>query len=222
MTRARPRTRTPLIEPIEHGELPTGDHGDLHARADLDHLAFTDVQASRLDLGSGAAISDCRFTGVGAHELDLSSSRLSDTVITQLDVPVATSRRGVWRDVELATGRIGSWEAYESQWRQVHIRGCKLTYVNLRGSNLLDVVFTDCQIEELDLSQATATRVSFPGSRVAHLDVQRAELEHVDLRGATFEDVRGVDRLRGVTVTYTQLMQLAPLLAEELGLVVED
>ena len=51
-------------------------------------------------------------------------------------------------------------EAYESELRSVHFVGCKLSFVNLRGAELLDVAFTDCVIEELDLGQSKVRRVA--------------------------------------------------------------
>jgi uncharacterized protein YjbI with pentapeptide repeats len=120
------------------------------------------------------------------------------------------------------TGRIGSLEAYESELRSVHFVGCKLSYVNLRGAELLDVAFTDCVIEELDLVQSKVRRVRVDGCRIAHLDVQHSELHDFDLRGAELESIGGLSQLRGTTITPSQLTLLAPLLASELGIRVED
>ena len=106
-----------------------------------------------------------------ADEADLKGARLTEVVLDQVGFPVVRAVRSQWRDVHVS-GRLGSVEAYESQWRSVHFVGCKLSYVNLRGAELLDVLFTDCIIEELDLVGAAATRVALVGTRVANLDVQ--------------------------------------------------
>ncbi|GAA4754792.1 hypothetical protein GCM10023350_45280 [Nocardioides endophyticus] len=50
------------------------------------------------------------------------------------------------------TGRLGSVEAHEAQWRSVHFVGCKLSFVDLRGAELIDVAFTDCITHELGLN----------------------------------------------------------------------
>nr|WP_277818596.1 pentapeptide repeat-containing protein [Cellulosimicrobium arenosum] len=111
---------------------------------------------------------------------------------------------------------------YESTWHGVHLVGCKLGFVNLRGADLHDVLFTDCTIDELDLVQARATRVAFVGTRVRRLDVQASTLEHVDLRGADLDEIAGVRSLAGATVGELQLARLAPLLADALGVTVQD
>ena len=48
-----------------------------------------------------------------------------------------------------------------------------------------------------------------------------SRLTDVDLRGADLDTVRGIASLKGATVSFEQLMTLAPALAEELGLRVE-
>ena len=83
------------------------------------------------------------------------------------------------------------------------------------------MIFEDCTIDELDLGGVTATRVAFPGTTVKTLDVTRATLTHVDLRGLDFRAVHGLEGLAGATVNDMQLAELAPLFAAQLGIVVE-
>jgi uncharacterized protein YjbI with pentapeptide repeats len=103
----------------------------------------------------------------------------------------------------------------------VHLVGCKLSFVNLRGAELVDVDLTDCIVEELDLVNVVARRVRLSGTRVGQLNVQHGELHDVDLRGATFESIDGLLSLRGSTISPEQLTLLAPLLADQVGLTVE-
>ena len=62
----------------------------------------------------------------------------------------------------------------------------------------------------------------FERCRVAVLDVTRAALTRVDLRGAELSGLRGLASLRGATITSGQLLDLAPALAEHLGVTVVD
>jgi hypothetical protein len=45
-------------------------------------------------------------------------------------------------------------------------------------------------------------------------------LKHVDLRGLDFRGISGFDGLRGATVSTSQVIDLAPLFAAELGMLV--
>jgi hypothetical protein len=52
--------------------------------------------------------------------------------------------------------------------------------------------------------------------------VRGATLTNVDLRGAEFSTVNGIAGLRGATIDGLQLSLFAPLLADELGIDVDD
>lgn len=214
------RCRSPQIAPLRLGALIDGDPADLTSDADLESVRYTDVSTSELDL-SGAKLDGVHFAGLVADETDLKGARLSEVHVDQANLPVVRAGRSQWRDVQL-TGRLGSLEAYEAQWRSVHFVGCKLSFVNLRGAELVDVAFTDCVIDELDLGGAATNRVRLCGTRVNHLNVRQAKLRDLDLRGATLEVIEGLTDLRGATISPLQLTLLAPLLADELGLNVED
>lgn len=213
-------TKPPVIDDLALGPLDEGDPAELTRDADLESVRFSDLTLPHLELG-GALIASTQFSGLTADETDLSGARLSEVELAGVALPVVRATRGQWRDVRVS-GRLGSVEAYESQWRSVHFVGCKLSFVNLRGAELTDVAFTDCLIEELDLVSAVARRVALPGSRVAHLNVRHSQLHDVDLRGATLEAIEAPLDLCGATISADQLTLLAPLLAEGLGLRVED
>lgn len=213
--------RPARVARVDPGELVAGSPDLWRAGADLDGLDFAHHDAPVIDLAA-ATVRSCRFADVSAREAAWRSTRFTETVLERVAVPVVRAPRAVWRDVRIEGARLGSVEAYESSWRSVHVVGCKLDFVNLRAAELLDVIFTDCVIDELDLSRATARRVELQGTRVAQLDVQGATLEDVDLRGAELSRVVGLEGLRGAVISGDQLTRLAPLLAQERGIVVLD
>jgi len=212
--------RAPQIDPLRLVGLAAGDPAELTRNADLESVRYADLTLPELVL-PGAKLDGVHFAGLVADETDLKGARLSEVHLEQANLPVVRAARSQWRDVQV-TGRLGSVEAYDTQWRSVHFVGCKLSFVNLRGAELIDVAFTDCVIDELDLAGAAATRVRLNQTRVSHLNVRQAKLRDVDLRGATLELIEGLTDLRGATISSQQLTLLAPLLADELGLNVED
>jgi len=217
----RPSPSDPRIDPIRLGPLSAGTPDLLTAKADLDGLSFSDIDTRELVV-SGGAVRSCQFRGVSAQEADWRSSRLVESTFERMSVHVMRASRGVWRDLRFDGSRLGSIEAYETSWQSVHFVTCKLNFVNLRGAELLDVAFTDCVIEELDLVGTTARRVAFRGTRISRLDLQHAKSEHVDLRGAEFDEITGLDGLRGTTISPIQLSLLAPLLAREKGITIQE
>lgn len=217
---ARRRTAAPRLTAPALASLVDGDPAALRPGGGVDGARFTGLRLAALEL-AGARVIESQLEDVHADETDLTGARLSDVALDGVSLPVVRAVGGQWRDMRV-TGRLGSLEAYESSWRSVHLVGCKLSFVNLRGAELLDVVLTGCVVEELDLGGARLNRVRLEDTTVGRLDVQQAQLQDVDLRGARLDDLAGVRDLRGATVSPAQLTQLAPAIAAELGLRVQD
>jgi hypothetical protein len=118
--------------------------------------------------------------------------------------------------------RLGSVEAYETEWRSVRLAGTKVDYLNARAATWRDVDLVGCRIGELDLTDAHVERLRLHGCTVGTLVVGHARLSDVDLRGARIDVVEGLSGLRGTWVTADQLTLLAPSLAAALGITVTN
>jgi uncharacterized protein YjbI with pentapeptide repeats len=185
----------------------------------------------------------------GAHfdGLDLASpqapgSRFLECALTQVSVTGGQLRRARLRDVWLSGVRLSATELAESSWasvtvinsvlagvsmhgaglRQVAFRGCKLTGVNLRGATLAAVSFENCLLDDADFGRATLRQCTFRGSQLRAADLSHVTLDRVDLRGAELGLILSPDSLRGATISTDQLVAIAPLLAGQAGIVVED
>ena len=105
--------------------------------------------------------------------------------------------------------------------RRVTFRGCKLDSVNFRDAELIDVVFDGCLLRAPDFGSARLTRVRFTDCRLDQADLSKVTLDQVDLRGAELGLIITPDSLRGAVVSTAQLYQLAPVIAETLGISVD-
>ena len=79
-------------------------------------------------------------------------------------------------------------------------------------------MFEGCEIDSLDLRGADLEAVTFIDSGVDELNVAGSTLAGVDLSGARLSTLVGVESLRGAIIGHSQLVDLAPLLAAQLGL----
>lgn len=201
--------------------LASGD-SETFASEQLDGTAYAGLAFDEWQVGVGTTIDGCRFTGLQLGSWALRGARIVESVFDGADVPVVSAARATLRDVEIRDSRFGSIEAYDAAWRGIVFTRCRLGFVNLRATELLDVAFVDCTIDEIDLLDATARRVAFDGSRIGALNVGGATLADVDLRGADLREVVGMTGLRGATISPDQLQLMAPALAEQAGLRVED
>lgn len=212
-----PRLRpvTPgVLQPVDADEAAQGDD-------DLDEVELVDLTLDRMAWTGRRRLGSSRVSDLVVRSWQARAASLVDSVVERADIVALSAPESGWWNVEVQQSRIGSAELYDAVLRNVHFVRCKLGYLNLRGANLTDVAFTDCVISDLDLMGATASRVSFSGTRIARVELSGSKLEDVDLRGADLADIGSLEGLRGATITLDQLLEIAPALAESLGIKVE-
>ncbi|MER6688713.1 pentapeptide repeat-containing protein [Streptomyces minutiscleroticus] len=209
----RPEVSLPPLVPYEGGELePDGDY---------DGLEFREADFVGQD-GGGARFMDCALVGCALDETRLTRARLLDSVLTGIRGVGTDLAEATLRDVELVDARLGGTQLHGSALERVLVRGGKLDYLNLRRARLKDVVFEGCVLVEPDFGGARLERVEFVDCVLKAADLSAATLVDVDLRRVAELDIaRGVDRLAGAVISPAQLLDLAPLLAAEMGVRVE-
>ncbi|MGI5455839.1 pentapeptide repeat-containing protein [Streptomyces sp. CA-249302] len=209
----RPEVRLPALEPFRGGELePDGDY---------DGLDFRELDFAGQD-GGGARFMDCALTGCAVDETRLRHARVLDSRLTGLRGVGTDLAEATLRDVELVDARLGGTQAHGAMLERVVVRGGKIDYLNLRTARLRDVVFENCVLVEPDFGGAKLERVQFVDCVLKGADLTAATLKDVDLRAAAELGIaRGVDRLAGAVISPVQLMDLAPVLAAEMGIRVE-
>ncbi|MFJ3552598.1 pentapeptide repeat-containing protein [Streptomyces sp. NPDC090114] len=209
----RPELRLPALERFEGGGLePDGDY---------DGLEFLEADFAGQD-GGGARFMDCALTGCALDEARLSRVRVLDSVLAGVRGVGTDLAEATLRDVEVTEARLGGAQLHGAVLERVLVHGGKLDFLNLRSARLKDVVFEGCVLVEPDFGGARLERVEFVDCALKGADLSGATLKDVDLRGAaSLEIARGVDRLSGAVISTSQLLDLAPVLAGELGIRVE-
>ncbi|MEU2059558.1 pentapeptide repeat-containing protein [Streptomyces sp. NPDC013455] len=209
----RPELRLPPLQPWTAGELePDGDY---------DGLEFRDLDLAGQD-GVGARFMDCALTACAVDGTALGRARVLDSVLTGLRGVGTQLAEATFRDVEVVDARLGGTQLHGAVLERVLVRGGKIDFMNLREARLTDVVFDSCVLVEPDFAGARLERVEFTGCALKGADFGGATLKDVDLRGADPLVVgRGLDRLSGAVISPGQLLDLAPVLAAELGIRVE-
>jgi uncharacterized protein YjbI with pentapeptide repeats len=217
-------TESPRPPKLSLDHLVQGFLGDIGPEEFLEGMEFTDLNLAEADV-TQATFLDCRMTNVNFGDveapIDLSGARISGTEITDCRADTWTMARGSLLHTDVSGTRIGAGVVYDSVWEKVRFTNCRISYLNLRGSQLTDVEFRDCKIDEVDLDRAKVSRVAFPGSSVGVFQCEGATLGNVDIRGLEPHKISGVHSLRGATIDDTQLMLFAELFASELGITVE-
>ena len=213
--------RPPVLTAPDLGRLRDGEADELTAGEMVEDLELVEADLSGGDL-SALTLLSCRFSEVFANDTDLAAARLVDCRLERLSATYLHSPRSTWRTVELIDSRIGAWELYDADVESLLIEDCRLGFTNLAGTTVRDLLIRATRIDELDLSGIDAQRVRFEDCQVGTLRLHGGSLSDVDLRGLEMRTVSGVGSLAGVTVSSGQLSELAPLLAQHLGLQVTD
>ncbi|MDX3386656.1 pentapeptide repeat-containing protein [Streptomyces niveiscabiei] len=210
----RPEVRLPELRGFEGGEVePDGDYDGVELK-ELD-LAGQD--------GAGSTFMDCALTGCALDETRLRNARFLDSRLTAPRGVGTDLADATLRDVEVTDARLGGTQMFGSVLERVVVRGGKIDCLNLRQARLKDVVFENCVLVEPDFAGARMERVEFVDCALKGADFSAATLSDVDLRGAVELGITaGVDRLRGAVISTAQLLDLAPVLAGELGIRVEE
>ncbi|MFJ9406448.1 pentapeptide repeat-containing protein [Streptomyces sp. NPDC101393] len=209
----RPEVRLPELAPHDGRELePEGDY---------DGLEFADADWAGQD-ARGARFMDCAVRRCALDETVLSRSRIIDSVLSGVRGVGTDLSQSSLRDVEVSGARLGGTQLHGAVLERVVVRGGKIDFPNLRKAKLRDVAFEGCVLVEADFSGAELERVTFEDCTLARADFSAARMKDVDLRGAAAVDIaRGIDRLAGAVISASQLLDMAPAFAAQIGVRVE-
>jgi uncharacterized protein YjbI with pentapeptide repeats len=195
--------------------------GKLAPAEDYDSVHFDQLDLTGPD-ASGSRFLDCAFTRVSIQDGRLRRARFTDVWLRDVRLISTTLAETSWVDAAVIGSVAAGVEAFGAQLRRVSLRGCKLDSVNFREAALVDVTFDNCVLRDVDFAGATLTRTAFRGSQLTMTNFARVTLDQVDLRGAELGLTIDPGCLRGAIVTVAQLGEIAPLLAESIGLIVTD
>lgn len=197
------------------------DGDDLSPGEDRDGVAFDDLQLSGL-MAPNARFTECAFSRCSLADCELAGSSLRVVEFDGVRAVSVDLSATYWVDVTVAGSALAGVESHGASLRRVAFRDCKLDAVNFRTATLLDVDFERCVLSDVDFGGATLRKVRFQGCRLTGADFSKATLERVDLRGSELGIERGYESLAGAVIDSTQLVALAPDLANHLGIAVRD
>ena len=186
--------------------------GDDHVAVDFVDLDFAGQDAP------DARFLECRLQRCGLDGTSLRRARIAESLLSDVHGATVDFADSTWRDSQVWGGRLGAVTLVGATWTGIRIRGSHLGFLNLAGAHLQDVTFEGCEIGSLDVRGAELQSVAFEDCRVDELDVAGATLSKVDLSGARLRTLVGVESLRGAIISHEQLVDLAPLLAAQVGL----
>ena len=219
-------SRSPAPGPRELADLAYADAltphaGGLEPGYDYDTVHFDKDDFEAPD-ASGARFLECAFTRVSFTDGRLRRCRFIDAWLKDPRITLCDLAETQWADTTIAGGVVAGVQAFGARLDRVTFAGCKLDSVNFREARLTGVTFDDCLLRNVDFAGAKLKQTRFAGCQISGTDFSRATLDRVDLRGSELGLIVGPDPLRGAIISSGQLASIAPVLAEALGIVVDD
>jgi uncharacterized protein YjbI with pentapeptide repeats len=194
--------------------------------SDLDGSDFDTVLFEQAEFDSPRAPNtrflECAFQRVSISDGTLQRSSLRDVWARDLRLTGTSLAESHWHDVIMLGSVLAGVQVFGAELRNVVFSGCKLDSVNFRASRLTSVVFDNCVLRDVDFAGATLTRCSFPGTQLVRADLSKVTMEQTDLRTADLGVIIDVGSLRGAIISSGQLAIAAPVLAQALGIEVND
>jgi uncharacterized protein YjbI with pentapeptide repeats len=194
---------------------------ELKPGIEVDGVLFEDADLSGVEAAS------VRLAEVALRGVDLSGTELLGLRLVDVLATAVSAANGSWRHVHMSrvtfdSSTLVGLDLAESQLGATTFSECKLDLANLRMSTIENVVFLGCSLRETDFHGAKLRSVRFAKCDLQEADFSQATLEMVDLRTSAVANIRGVGSMRGAIVDGSQLIDLAPLLATDLGILVQN
>lgn len=163
----------------------------------------------------------CRFIGVQFAGAAFKKFQLSDSVIMRSESAAAHAPKAAWLRVVVKDSRLTGADFGEATFEDCVFENAKIDESGFRFATFKRVRFENCVLRNADFSSAKLTNVSFSGCDLEGTNFDNASCKSVNLRGENLSAIKGIHGLKGATISSEQLIQLAPILAAELGLDVD-
>jgi len=179
------------------------------------------VEGADLTGATRLSIDASRITSSLLTGLSLDGFELSDTVATKLEAAALQAYKPSFLRVELADSRLTGAEFAEGRFEDCIFRNVKLDAVGFRFAHFKRVRFENCMLRQAEFNNARFEQVTFTGCDLEGASFVSATCKSVDVTTEDLTPVKGLLGLKGALISTEQLMQLAPLLAAELGFYIE-
>ena len=167
-------------------------------------------------------IDQCRYQNVNFGQCELDRAVISDSVFSQCDFANLHARDCSLVRVQMSGSRMTGLAWTEGGIREVTFESCGMDMASFRFATLKNVVFSDCKLARADFQEA-----DLRGARFESCDLTGAQLSKAQMEGTRFADcslagINGVTSLRGAIVKSRDALALTYSLAGALGITIED
>jgi uncharacterized protein YjbI with pentapeptide repeats len=165
---------------------------------------------------------DTRYAGATSTEaVVLDRPEVVNVVLEGCDLTGVLGRSGRANRVEVRDSRLRAVTWVDGIVQDVVFDTVTAADLSFRFSTLRRVVFRDCTLPGLDLTDVTFDNVRFERCDLSRAVFDRAKVKALRLEGCQLVGLTGADSLSGASVHPDDLLELGPSLATALGITVE-
>jgi len=178
----------------------------------IEHATFSSADLDKI------ALSESLLNKVDFLQVDVSKFDVLDCIFRSCDFTTAKFPESSWHRVSIDSGRCTGLQMTNSTLKNIDFKNSKLDMVNFRLSHLENISFDGCVLNDVDFYNARLKNVEFVNCTINGVTFASARMTNVDISKSQVEGLKGINSLRGVTISYDQLMQFAPAFAAEAGI----
>ena len=147
---------------------------------------------------------------------------LVDEHLERPDLSNVEARRGTLLRSTIEGGRMTGFDCPEGLVRDVVFNDCRLDLAAFPFARLERVRFENCRLEEADFREARLKEVRFENCDLSRADVANARFDRCQMLRCKLDDLRGAGSLRGVAMTWEDVVSGAALWAGALGITLAE
>jgi uncharacterized protein YjbI with pentapeptide repeats len=210
-----------VVAPKINSELQNYSGTGLFAEGTVHNVALTDYQIEPPQHKSASLnesnVFQTEFKAGLYDHMQMMDVVFDTCTFVGVKLPSFSAHRLVFRNC-----RMSGVQMNEGVLKDVVFEDCKLDISNFRYAKLNKVKFARCNLESADFLGCEVTTASMEGCNLAEAHFSQCKVKELDLRGSELMDMKGLMSLKNTTINQVQLIGLAPQLASEIGLIVEN
>lgn len=172
-------------------------------------IDFTGVQKLRIE--------HSRLNGAMLSSLALDKFEVSNAEFTKIELTGLRSYKASVTKAVFSDSRATGADFAEGYFEDCVFKNMKFDEAGFRMASFKRVRFENCVLSKADFYEAKLAHVIFENCTLEETNFNKAVCSAVDLRGEDLSLVKGIVGLKGAFISEEQLIQIAPLLAHELG-----
>lgn len=184
-------------------------------------LAFAGLDMSGRE-AMDAEVDQCLYRDVNLSRVSLRRGAIRDAVFERCDLANVRARDGAMSRIAVRSSRMTGFSWLAGDLRDVTFDDCRIDLASFAGSKLSHVVFTGCRLEQADFGGADLSRARFERCDLTGARFSEARMAGTRLSGCDLTGISGVTSLRGSFIDSTDALALVAVLANALGITLED